>query len=33
MLGEGVTVGARNVLDAGVRVFPRRDLPDGAITF
>jgi hypothetical protein len=33
VLGEGVTVGARNVLTRGVRVFPQTDLPDGAITF
>jgi hypothetical protein len=33
VLGEGVTVGAGNVLTRGVRVFPQTDLPDGAITF
>ena len=33
VLGEGVTVGADNVLTAGVRVFPGTELPDGAIKF
>jgi mannose-1-phosphate guanylyltransferase len=33
VLGEGVTVGADNVLAGGVRVFPRVTLPDGAIKF
>ena len=33
VLGEGVTIGAGNVLTRGVRVFPQTDLPDGAITF
>ena len=32
-VGEGVTIGARNVLTRGVRVFPQTELPDGAITF
>ena len=33
VLGEGVTIGADNVLTAGIRVFPQTELPDGAITF
>jgi len=33
VLGEGVTVGAGNMLRAGVRVFPGVTLPDGAILF
>ncbi|MGZ6642954.1 MAG: sugar phosphate nucleotidyltransferase [Solirubrobacteraceae bacterium] len=33
VLGEGVTVGAQNVLDRGVRVFPGTEIGDGAITF
>jgi mannose-1-phosphate guanylyltransferase len=33
VIGEGVTIGARNVLTRGVRVFPQTELPDGAITF
>jgi mannose-1-phosphate guanylyltransferase len=33
VLGEGVTVGADNVLSRGVRVFPHTEIPDGAITF
>jgi hypothetical protein len=33
VLGEGVTVGSGNVLSNGVRVFPRTQLGDGAITF
>src|SRR5215211_594213 len=33
VLGEGVTVGADNVLTAGMRVFPNTEIPDGAITF
>jgi mannose-1-phosphate guanylyltransferase len=33
VVGEGVTIGARNVLTRGVRVFPQTELPDGAITF
>lgn len=33
VLGEGVTVGADNVLTRGVRVFPHVELPDGAIRF
>jgi len=31
MLGDGVTVGADNVLGAGVRLFPGIQLPDKAI--
>jgi mannose-1-phosphate guanylyltransferase len=33
VLGEGVTVGADNVLTHGARVFPGVSLPDGAIKF
>jgi acetyltransferase-like isoleucine patch superfamily enzyme len=33
MLGEGVTVGADNVLAAGARIFPGVRIPDGAIKF
>ena len=33
MVGAGVRLGARNVLTAGVRIFPDVELPDGAITF
>jgi mannose-1-phosphate guanylyltransferase len=33
VLGEGVTVGADNVLAGGVRIFPNVTLPDGAIKF
>ncbi len=33
VLGEGVTVGADNVLTNGARVFPGVTLPDGAIKF
>ena len=33
VLGEGVTVGADNVLTRGVKVFPGVELPDGAIRF
>ena len=33
VLGEGVTVGADNILDAGMRVFPNTEIPDGAIKF
>ena len=33
VLGEGVTLGAGNVLTAGARVFPGVALPDGAIRF
>jgi mannose-1-phosphate guanylyltransferase len=33
MVGEGVRLGARNTLSAGVRVFPGVELPDAAIAF
>lgn len=33
VLGEGVSVGADNVLTNGVRVFPGTELPDGAVRF
>jgi mannose-1-phosphate guanylyltransferase len=33
VLGEGVRLGADNVLRAGARVFPGVELPDGAIRF
>lgn len=33
VIGEGVTVGADNLLTRGVRVFPNTEIPDGAITF
>ncbi len=33
VLGQGVTVGADNVLRAGARIFPGVQLPDGAIKF
>jgi mannose-1-phosphate guanylyltransferase len=33
VLGEGVTLGAHNVLAAGARLFPNVSLPDGAIQF
>ena len=33
VVGEGVTVGADNVLTRGVRVFPHVELPDGGIRF
>jgi mannose-1-phosphate guanylyltransferase len=33
MLGEGVTVGAGNVITRGARIFPGVELPDGAIDF
>jgi len=33
VLGEGVEVGSRNTLAAGVRIFPGVRLPAGAITF
>ena len=33
VLGEGVTVGADNVLSQGARIFPGVNLPDGAIKF
>jgi mannose-1-phosphate guanylyltransferase len=33
VLGEGVTVGADNVIACGARIFPGVELPDGAIKF
>jgi mannose-1-phosphate guanylyltransferase len=33
VLGEGVTIGANNVLKAGARIFPGVELPDSAILF
>jgi mannose-1-phosphate guanylyltransferase len=33
VLGEGVTVGAENVITNGARIFPGVDLPDGALQF
>jgi mannose-1-phosphate guanylyltransferase len=33
VLGEGVVVGARNVITRGARIFPGVQLPDGAIEF
>ncbi|HLH13845.1 MAG TPA: NDP-sugar synthase [Solirubrobacteraceae bacterium] len=33
VLGEGVVVGARNVITRGARIFPGVELPDGAIEF
>jgi len=33
VLGEGVTVGAENVIANGARIFPGVDLPDGALQF
>jgi mannose-1-phosphate guanylyltransferase len=33
VLGEGVTVGADNVISRGARIFPGVTLPDGAIEF
>ena len=33
VLGEGVTVGADNVIARGARIFPGVALPDGAIKF
>jgi mannose-1-phosphate guanylyltransferase len=33
VLGEGVTIGAHNVLKAGARIFPGVELPDSAILF
>lgn len=33
VLGEGVTIGAHNVIANGARIFPGVDLPDGAILF
>jgi mannose-1-phosphate guanylyltransferase len=33
VLGEGVTIGAENVITNGARIFPGVDLPDGALLF
>jgi mannose-1-phosphate guanylyltransferase len=33
VLGEGVSIGARNVIAHGARIFPGVELPDGAIEF
>jgi mannose-1-phosphate guanylyltransferase len=33
VLGEGVTIGADNVITHGAKVFPHVDLPDGALSF
>jgi mannose-1-phosphate guanylyltransferase len=33
VLGEGVTIGAENVITNGARIFPGVDLPDGALQF
>jgi mannose-1-phosphate guanylyltransferase len=33
VLGEGVTVGAENVITRGARLFPNVELPDGALRF
>ena len=33
MLGEGVSVGADNVITRGARIFPGVELPDRAIEF
>jgi mannose-1-phosphate guanylyltransferase len=33
VLGEGVTIGADNLLSRGVRVFPHVEIPDGGIRF
>ena len=33
VLGEGVTVGAENIIDRGARIFPGVTLPDGALRF
>jgi mannose-1-phosphate guanylyltransferase len=33
VLGEGVTVGARNIVTRGARIFPGVTLPDGALKF
>ena len=33
VLGEGVTIGADNVIANGARIFPGVELPDGAIRF
>ena len=33
VLGDGVIVGAHNVITRGARIFPGVELPDGAIEF
>jgi mannose-1-phosphate guanylyltransferase len=33
VLGEGVTIGADNIVGAGARIFPGVTLPDTAIRF
>ena len=33
VLGEGVTLGADNVVSMGARIFPGVTLPDGALKF
>ena len=33
VLGEGVTLGAGNVVSNGARLFPGVTLPDGALRF
>jgi mannose-1-phosphate guanylyltransferase len=33
VLGEGVTIGADNVIAGGARIFPGVSIPDGAIRF
>jgi mannose-1-phosphate guanylyltransferase len=33
VLGEGVTIGARNTITRGARIFPGVELPEGAIEF
>ena len=33
MLGEGVTIGAGNVITNGARVFPGVTIPDGGLLF
>ena len=33
VLGEGVSIGADNVISSGARIFPGVTLPDGAIAF
>jgi mannose-1-phosphate guanylyltransferase len=33
VLGEGVTIGAENVITNGARIFPGVELPDGALKF
>jgi hypothetical protein len=33
VLGDGVSVGAHNVITRGARIFPGVELPDGAIEF